>query len=437
MESLFVVCSTIYLCIYAFEGPIRLFLHQHGADNLILLRDGLIFAPLALLFVAQAIRGRIHPAYLAFFAIMGLHGVIIYAGQHSYIPIIYGFKIYINVLFGFIAASLLCSPGPRTVKLLALVWLVSIVALILDKYVYTMPWVGIETNIGGIQVDVGHDWFIEGADKRAGGLMRSSIFAAALVPVLTLLLAGRIRHYLLRAWILGIGIFAVLLTTQKGSLLALSGVAAALLISNDARRQYVTLCIVALGFALLAVGLPMYTSDLLVSSDTGGPFSISSLIMRIGSTWPDAWHWIALNQIFPFGVGLGGIGGPQRFYALDWTNPADNVYIYLYANFGLMTFVYLGFALRQIFVPRHLRMLALLPLSILAFELGDGIVLSILEDQVAALFVGASVGLLWQIHQMARGGVWADAFRGGVPASPLRAMPAGLVKGLGRPPIPQ
>ncbi len=30
---------------------------------------------------------------------MGLHGMIIYAGQHSYIPVIYGIKIYINVLF--------------------------------------------------------------------------------------------------------------------------------------------------------------------------------------------------------------------------------------------------------------------------------------------------------------------------------------------------
>ena len=428
MQSLFVLCSTIYLCIYACEGPIRLFLHQHGADDLILLRDGLIFVPLVLLFVAQAFRGRIHPAYLVFAVLIGLHGAIIYASQRTYVPVVYGIKIYANLLFGFIAARQLCNPGRRTMLLLSVVWLVSIGALILDKYVTTMPWVGLEANIGGIQVDVARDWFVQGADKRAGGLMRSSIFAAALMPVLTFLLASRVRGFVLRSAILFAGLFAVFLTTQKGAVLAMAGVTAALTISNLPYRQYWLLRATALGFAAMAVGLPIFTTGLLVNVDNAGTFSVSSLLMRIGSTWPDAWHWISLNQIFPFGVGLGGIGGPQRFYAKDWTNPADNLFVYMYANFGLMTFVYLAWALRQMFVPRQLWVAAIVPLSILGFELGDGMVLSLLEDQVAALFVGASLGMLWQMHQEARGGVWADAYRGGLPAGPLEPAPIGFAR---------
>lgn len=425
LESLFVVCSTIYLCIYACEGPIRLFLHQHGADDLILLRDGLMFVPLLLLLAAQAFRGRIHPAYLVFAALIAVHGAIIYASQRSYVPIAYGVKLYANLLFGFIAARQLCLPGRRTTRLLTVVWCVSIVALALDKYVYTMPWMGIETHIGGVEVDVARDWFVQGADKRAGGLMRSSIFAAALMPVLTIVLAGRVRGYLLRAAMLFAGLFAVFLTTQKGSLIALTAVSAALLLSNQPRRQYRLLAIAALSFAVADVALPVFTSGLLVDVDSGGTFSVSSLLMRIGSTWPDAWHWISLNEIFPFGVGLGGIGGAQRFYAPDWTNPADNMYIYLYANFGVMAFVYMGWALRQIFVPEHLRRLAIVPLALLAFELGDGIVLTILEDQAACLFLGAAIGMLWQIRQMAREGAWAEPYRGGVPEASSYPVPAG------------
>lgn len=432
MEQLFTICGALYICIYACEGPIRLFLHQHGADDLILLRDLLIFFPLAVLFLAQARRTRIHPGYLTFIALMGLHGAIIYAGQRSWLPVVYGCKIYINLLFGFIAARELCQPGRRVTKLLSLVWLVSVAGLVLDKYVYTtMPWVGIEQDIGGIQVDVARDWFISGADKRAGGLMRSSIFAAELMPLLTILLACKARHYLLRAALLGIGLFAVLLTTQKGALGAMAAVAAILLISSEPRRQYKLLCATGLLFALLAVSLPVFSVNLLVDYKNNGPFSISSLLLRIANTWPDAWRWIANNEVFPFGVGLGGIGGPQRFYAQDWFNPADNVFIYLYANFGLLALVYLAWLLRQMFVPSQFRAPAIVALAILVFQLGDGIVLSVLEDQMASLFIGAAAGLLWQLHQRARNGAWADPYYGGVVDRPrAAAIPVGLARPL-------
>jgi hypothetical protein len=150
------------------------------------------------------------------------------------------------------------------------------------------------------------------------------------------------------------------------------------------------------------------------------------LLLRIGDTWPDAWRWISNNQIFPFGVGLGGIGGPQRFYAQDWFNPADNVFIYLYANFGLLALVYLAWLLRQMFVPSQFRAPAIVALAILTFQLGDGIVLSVLEDQMASLFIGAAAGLLWQLHQFARNGTWADPYYGGTVGRPsIAAIPVG------------
>ena len=149
-------------------------------------------------------------------------------------------------------------------------------------------------------------------------------------------------------------------------------------------------------------------------------FSFASFAMRIARTWPEAWAWIAHNDVFPFGVGLGGIGGAQRFYAVNFTNPADNLFIYLYANFGLFGLFYLGWLTmvgRRL--PEELRANAIAPLAVMAFNLGYGAALSMLEDQMSALFIGASAGMLWQLQQMARAGLWSDPYGGARMRLPL------------------
>ena len=113
------------------------------------------------------------------------------------------------------------------------------------------------------------------------------------------------------------------------------------LLCAPAWSRYSLLCTACLAFALIDVALPLFTAGLLVG-DSGGVFSLTSFAMRIVRTWPEAWEWILHNEVFPFGVGLGGIGGAQRFYAANFFNPSDNFFIFLYANFGLMGVVYLG-----------------------------------------------------------------------------------------------
>ena len=129
-----------------------------------------------------------------------------------------------------------------------------------------------------------------------------------------------------------------------------------------------------MAFAILIVALPLITAGLLVS-DTGGVFSFASLAMRISLTWPDAWQWIWNNEVFPFGVGLGGIGGAQRFYAANFFNPSDNLFVFLYANFGVMGLLYLGWIVtvgRRL--PQEEQRVAIAPLAMLAFNLAYGIV---------------------------------------------------------------
>jgi hypothetical protein len=411
MQFLFSLCAVVYLLIYAFEGVIRYGLYNVGMDNAILLRDGLMIGPPVLLFVVQAFRLRVHPAFAIFAAILALHGAVAAFNLHTIFPAIYGAMLLINVLFGFIAARQLTHPGRAVVRLLALVWLVSIVGILLDKFVYTFPWMGLETHIGGIAVDVSRGWDITGGlDKRAAGFMRSSIAAAMLLPTLALLIAPRIRNWLIRAAVITLTVGAVFLTTQKGSLVAISAVGLILLFPS--RSNYFWLCIGCVAFAILTVALPVVTDGLLIT-DNGGVFSLSSFGMRIMDTWPDAWQWIRNNEVFPFGVGLGGIGGAQRFYAQNFFNPSDNLFVFMYANFGVMSLFYLAWAVWQgLRVPQRMWPAGVTALALLAFNLGYGAALSMLEDPVSGMFFGASIGMLWQLRQMALGGRWRDPYLG-------------------------
>jgi hypothetical protein len=410
MQSLFTLCASVYILIYAFEGVIRYELYNVGASSAILARDGLLVIPLAALLIAQACRLRVHPAFFVFGAIVAVHGTIAALNIGLVFPALYGAMLLVNILFGFIAARQLTQPPRRVVQLMVLIWVASIIGVVLDKFVYTMPWTGLETHIGGITVDVSRAWDTTGIDKRVAGFTRSSIATAMLLPAIALVLAPRMRSFLLRVLFLAVTCTAIAFTTQKGSLIAFAVVTA--ILCMPAWSRYWLLCVACISFAAFDVALPLATSGLLIP-EQGGVFSLGSFAMRISTTWPDAWSWIHTHDIFPFGVGLGGIGGAQRFYAQDFTNPSDNLFIYLYGNFGVWGVVYLAWAAwigRRL--PNELRATAIAPLAILAFELGYGAVLSMLEDQMASLFIGAAVGMLWQLHQVAKAGIWSDPYRG-------------------------
>lgn len=412
MRRLFALSAILYVAIYAGEGAVRYGLYNLGHDDAILLRDLLLVLPLTLLFAAQSLRGQLHPAFRAFAAIVAVHGAIATLNLGGSVPAIYGTKLLINPLFGFLSAQQLTRPARRTLLIFGLIWTITLTGVVLDKFVYTFPWTGLETHIGGIKVDVSRGWDIDDSfEKRAAGFSRSSISAAMLLPVLALVIAPRIRSFVIRAVLLALTVGAVILTTQKGSVVALAAVACVLCLPKWSR--YRLLCLACMMFALLDVTLPLVTAGLLMPQ-AGGVFSFSSFAMRITLTWPDAWNWIANHEVFPFGVGLGGIGGAQRFYAADFFNPSDNLFVYLYANFGLLGLVYLAWvtALGPR-LPRAVREEAIPALAVLAFLLGYGAALSMLEDQIAGLFLGAAAGMLWHARQQALSGVWAEPYVGG------------------------
>ena len=408
--AVFAVCGALYLAIYALESPVRYGLYLMGHDSLILLRDGLILAPLAVLFAAQAWRLKIHPVMAAFVVLIVFHGLILVGTMGNFLGAAYGAKIMVNLLFGYFAAALLLAPRSIMFKIILALWCITILGVCLDKFFVTFPWVGIKTIVGDLTVDVSKDWEIQDTlARRVAGFGRSSISIAMLTPVLAIVLMGKTRGFLLRALVAIVSLAAIFLTTQKGALIAFAPVAVVMTLRPKLELQM--LRIACVGFAILAAALPLVVTGLHIDHGTG-VFSTESLYLRIADTWPRAWDWISHNQMLVFGVGLGGIGGPQRLYAPDSFNAADNIFILLYAYFGIFALIYtailLWLALRPVTGSERRAATAV---GMVAFLFGYGAVLSVLEDQVAALFLGAALGVLWRESRPQRNAFAAAAMR--------------------------
>lgn len=409
---MFALCAIFYLSIYALEAPIRYALYLEGRDNLILARDALMIGPLVLSAAAQAARLKPHPILLVSGLALAFHGLVLMGTIGSVSGVAYGAKVLMNLLFGFFVAGLLVAPEGGTRRILIALWLVILLGLVLDKFVLTFPWTGIKTIVGDLSVDVSKDWQIQDPlSRRVAGFTRSSIAAAAIIPCLSIILTCQTRRIWLRCLISTISLGAVFMTTQKGALLALFPVAAILCAPMPVNRLRL-LRIAMVVFLVLMVSLPIACLGLHIDHGAG-VFSAESIYLRIAYTWPDALHWIDRHQMLLFGVGLGGIGGPQRLYAPDNFNPTDNMAILLYAYFGVFAAFYLAIvclrALRPVTGSRDRMEPAV---AIVAFAFGYGAVLSVIEDQSASLFLGAAIGVLWRETRAGTSNPWplAQAF---------------------------
>lgn len=393
MQASVYFCLLIYLSFYLFEGPVRYGLNVIGADSLIFIRDVVLIVPLGLSFFIKRPDGnKLHAAFYIFGFIIFFHGLISFFNISSFFVIVYCIKMLMTLLVGAVLAEYIISPPKHIVKILLILWVITFFGVAIDKYeILTYPWTGLGTIIGDTQVDISRDWDIIGEDKRAGGLMRSSISVAVVTPLLALLLIFNIKSLFKRLIIMVMTIMAIYWSTQKASILAFIFVCGLILTyKRPAISLKIGISLAVLLMVLLPVILPQF-----IMPNGEGVFSMASFYMRVEDMWPKAWSIIEHRGIFPFGIGLGGIGGAQRFYSPDDFNAADNLFVLLYAYFGIMSFVYIGWVwLTCMRVSNQAKLPVINALSMVLFIIFYGVALSMIEDQMASLFLGAAVSYL-------------------------------------------
>ncbi len=389
MKILIYCGLAIYFAFYLFEGPIRYGFNIIGADFLIFIRDlALLSLIISLIFFKQIDRKISYKPFLVFAVIILVHGFVSFVNLKNVFVIFYCIKLFFSGLAGAVLSQYIINPPNQVVRCIFILWVISIVGIFLDKYFIEYPWSGMAATIGDVQVDISHNWDISGENKRAAGFTRSSINAAIILPMLAFLLMLNTRLLIARVGIMLMTVFAVFWTTQKASIIAFVLVGLLLIIAHKYKAAALKAGI-SLGFILM-IALPLILPHFTMPN-THGMFSLNTFYMRVEDMWPRAWKLIESRELFPFGIGLGGISGAQRFYDKYDGNAADNMFVFMYAFFGVLSFVYIGWlwwtsmrvSNKDITANNY-------ALSIVMFIAFYGVALSMLEDQMVTLFLGAA-----------------------------------------------
>ena len=86
-----------------------------------------------------------------------------------------------------------------------------------------------------------------------------------------------------------------------------------------------------------------------------------------------------------------------RAYAPYMVNYADNLFVFIYVQFGVFSLLYILLVyVRALKLERSYQQSNAKALAILAFICLDGIIINIIEDQLASMFLGASAYFIWK-----------------------------------------
>jgi hypothetical protein len=390
IERIFLLAFFVIVTVYAFEAPIRYVLELIHLPAAIFIRDLVTIIPLLMLLGYQISRRQVQAAFVVFAVIIAFHGLVGMIGNHSSFAAIYGAKALLGLLFGACAARPLTKYSRLILAFFVVLWAISIVGILLDDWYGDFPWKGLSTTIMDVDVDIHRKWGTTELE-RVSGFCRSSIHAAAMLSLIGLYILLYSRSRLIKLVVWAGTLFCLYLTTQKGAIGAFfiaSGIAFFFL-NKRLLVARMTVLILMAAMILLPIILPYYRMG-----EAHGTFSLGSFYDRVEMMWPGAWAIID-DHSWILGAGLGGIGGGQRLFATV-VNSADNMFLFFYGYFGLFGFVYLMVLLVKLLhrpsPPDKLFHFATL---FLIYIFADGIILSVVEDPLDAIFFGAAIQLLF------------------------------------------
>jgi hypothetical protein len=219
-------------------------------------------------------------------------------------------------------------------KTVVVTFIISVSGIIYDYY-YDFPWKALSFSIGGRDVELSKNWSSDSVE-RVAGFFRSSDQAAAGVIFLCILLLYINKNFILNHIIIITTFFCVYLTTTKTALVALLIIYILYVLEFlrlEFRKRLIYWLIVSMIFAVILLPLGFVT-------DLNIPFLNNySFKDRLVNEWP-----FVINQFNNFiqyilGLGMGSIGAAQVIFGkTKIASPGDNFFLFLFGNFGIITF---------------------------------------------------------------------------------------------------
>lgn len=343
----------LFLAMEVFTGPLRFYLAQAGLSALVYLPKILIVGVVIATVVRTLYRGRIRPLFGAVLAVFVVFGLVGWMFTGNPLQPAFGIFVLLSLIYAVMAEPIVRQAGVRILPFVALLWLSAALGVVLD-YMWELPWTGLAYQLGEVEIQGSREWTTFGVE-RVAGFARASYEAAdqVLLLALPLMLLGRSKILKLLIWT-ATGALIYFTTTKKtgGAFLILTllmPIIGARMVPALFRR--VIMASIPVLIAALGIGLPISTFFVTYRLDLDSLWSqvlFASFEDRLTVVWPASLA-IALEQgSAVLGRGIGGIGAGQRYFEPLLFMPADNLFIYLYVTFGLLTLAFVWVYVRNL-----------------------------------------------------------------------------------------
>ncbi|NPD16319.1 hypothetical protein HOY34_14055 [Xinfangfangia sp. D13-10-4-6] len=334
-----------YLWFDVFGGVLRLVAPAFGLTLLIYLPSALALVSLGLWLLSTFGRPMTRRAGIALLMILlvVLGGGLISALLGRSLPQIL-MALYIWLPAFVFLALVEIGLKERLLRSFPAIFLIASLGVFLNIFI-EMPWSAATYTIGEFERDASRKWSSGGMDRLAG-FSRGSPIAAAQILFGYCVLESRLRAFSWRALWWGFGLAMIWFTNSKSALLAMVLLPPTLMLVGRLRHSQRLRRAWAAGALVLAWMGVVYIGPLLSVLFGNSYFGVvmgetvrSSFIDRVVNTWPLAIsameleshpiHWLT-------GRGFGGIGVAQTMFE-GRGNPGDNLAVYLFVSFGLMS----------------------------------------------------------------------------------------------------
>ena len=378
-----------YLSSFCVDGALRYGLHLVGLEQLIYARDGVLLLLLMLL-LAQSVRRAPDALVWWVLAALLLHVGVGLLYLQDVQQVVFGLKMLLPLLLGVLVSERIPERFSAANVVAGVIFLVTASGVFINWF-YEFPWEGLRYVVDGKQISASLRWW-SNEERRLAGFTRASYEAALYLLLSVFFLVAYTRSLFMRIilWLIAGG--AIWLTTTKGILLVWALMTVLFAVRELRLLRPATLLQALWLPAGLMVLMPMWSAAFPYRFEKTLALQRSfaySYIDRFENTWPAAFDNIARHGDYLFGRGIGGIGTPQMYYEPALYNFADNLFVYMYTDFGIFALAYLLFVVLRLPLLKLEREKDLMMFCVAAMAFIFGITAAVLENAWVAFLVGA------------------------------------------------
>lgn len=394
-DKLILFPFVLYIFSLVFEGALRYYLSHMGLEKIIYLPKGMMFLVFLFVIISDITKRGPFKLYIILLFILALSFLNGWHHTNSLVQAAFGVWVYAPFIYGVMILPTILSTGERATPLVLAVWFITATGLFWD-YISELPWTGFNYDIGQVLVEGSRGWTTFGIE-RCGGFARASFSAAYLILFSSLYIVSTSKRAFIITSIWIISGLALLTTTHRTSI----AIYFILTITIPIIFRYYNANIIKrickifpLIVASIGICLPCLSGVVFLNLNTHmEEFILSSIGARLSKTWPDALSLIFEHGNAIWGRGLGGIGAAQLYFETTYYNPADNLYLSLFATFGIWMFLFIviwtmGLRKLDFKFSWHTRLFWLISVVILM----EGWTANTIEDPLTAMLLGLSFG---------------------------------------------